>query len=631
MITDSFAIISLVLAIIWLVPLVCRKIHIPAIVGFIVMGIIIGEHGIGLLFGEHDSGLLAPNRTIDVLGKMGMLYIMLQAGIEIDMNDFRQYRWGAVVFGIYTFVIPFAFGLLVARLMGMSWQTSALLGAMFGSHTLMTYPIVNRYGVQQSAAVNMTVGATMLAITLSLLVLAVLKSRLLAGDGWEYWWTLAGKTALLGIMTFGVFPNIAKWFFRHNQNTSAGFAMVMLMLVASAGLADWAGLEAILGAFLCGVALNKWVPNLSPLMGRINFVGNTIFVPLFLLGVGMMIDVRLVVAGWGTVLIAAVMIVTKYTSKWLASWAAQRSFHLQALERELMFGLTHATAAGTLAIVTIGYKVGLFDITILNGTVVMILVLCTSASFVTEHAAKELALQEEARLESERTEDQWLVMQVAEQKDDALLTMAKLSQLPEPEFVTAVDWQEAEQFVERSGKSVVIYHEQQPLNTINRLLVAVPRYAEKERDFISCFGQIRRLSSQIGAKVVFYCNDDTKRPLQALCARPGKYLRASYRELTDWEDVLQIAKHIRRDNMLVMIQARHATPSYNPLFSQVPRMLREFFGGYSTLLLYPEQLTRAEVQDVLLADIPQPSAIWRIVSSVKEWLLTIWRKPQKRR
>ena len=154
MITDSFAILSLVLAIIWLVPLVCRKIHIPAIVGFIVMGIIIGEHGFGLL---------APNRTIDVLGKMGMLYIMLQAGIEIDMNDFRQYRWGAVVFGIYTFVIPFAFGLLVARLMGMSWQTSALLGAMFGSHTLMTYPIVNRYGVQQSAAVNMTVGATMLA------------------------------------------------------------------------------------------------------------------------------------------------------------------------------------------------------------------------------------------------------------------------------------------------------------------------------------------------------------------------------------------------------------------------------------------------------------------------------------
>ena len=621
MITNSLAILSLVLAIIWLVPMACRKIHVPAIVGFIVVGIAIGEHGFGLI---------GQNATIDVLGKMGMLYIMLQAGIEIDLNDFRQYRRGAVVFGLYTFLIPFALGLFAARVMGMSWQTSALLGAMFGSHTLMTYPIVNRYGIQQSAAVNMTIGATMLAITLSLLVLAVLKSKLLAGDGWEYWWTLAGKTALLAVVTFGFFPLIAKWFFRHKQNTAAGFAMVMLMLVVSAGLADWAGLEGILGAFLCGVALNRWVPNLSPLMGRINFVGNTIFVPLFLLGVGMMIDVRLVVAGWGTVLIALVMIVTKFAGKWLAAWAAQKTYRLSPLDRELMFGLTHATAAGTLAIVTIGYKVGLFDITILNGTIVMILVLCTTASFVTEHAAKELALLEEARLESERTEDQWLVMQVAEQKDDALLSISTLSQLPEPEFVTAQDWDDAEQFVERSGKSVVIYHEHQPLNTINRLVVAVPRYAEKERDFISCFGQIRRLSSQIGAKVIFYCNDDTKRPLQALCARPGKYLRASYHELTDWEDVLQIAKQIRPDDMLVLLQARHATPSYNPLFAQVPRMLREFFADYSTLLLYPEQSTHAEGQDILLTDLPQPSAIWRLVSSVKEWLFTFWRKPQKR-
>ena len=188
MITNSLAILTLVLAIIWLVPMACRRIHVPALVGFILVGILIGEHGLGLI---------GKNATIDVLGKMGMLYIMLQAGIEIDMNDFRQYRFGAVVFGLFTFVIPFTFGLFIARAIGLSWETSALLGAMFGSHTLMTYPIVSRYGVQQSAAVNMTVGATMLAITLSLLVLAVLKSKLLAGDGWVYWWTLAGKTTRL--------------------------------------------------------------------------------------------------------------------------------------------------------------------------------------------------------------------------------------------------------------------------------------------------------------------------------------------------------------------------------------------------------------------------------------------------
>lgn len=621
MLTNTFAILSLVLAIIWLVPLVCRKIHIPAIVGFIVVGIALGEHGLGIL---------GPNRTIDVLGKMGMLYIMLQAGIEIDMNDFRQYRRGAVVFGLYTFAMPFVLGLLAGHLVvGMTWETSALLGALLGSHTLMTYPIVNRYGVQQSPAVNITVGATMLSITLSLLVLAVLKSKVYAGEGSMYWWLLAGKTALLGVVIFAVFPKLAQWFFHRKQDSASGFAMVMLMLVCSAGLAEWAGLDAILGAFLCGVALNRWVPNLSPLMSRINFVGNSIFVPLFLLGVGMMIDIRLVVAGWGTVLMALLMIVLKLAGKGLASWVAQLSFGLSDMERQLMFGLTHATAAGTLAIVTIGYKIGLFDITVLNGAVIMILLLCTTASFITEHAAKELALQEEARLESERTEDQWLVMQVGEQKDEALKTMATFSQLPEPEFVTAADWKEALLMVEQSGKSVVIYHEAQPLNTIERLVVAVPRYAEKERDFISCFGQIRRLSSQIGAKVVFYCNEDTKKPLQALCARKGKYLRASYCELLDWEDVLQIAKQIRTDDMLVLLQARHATPSYNPLFENVPRMLKEFFGNHSTLVLYPEQRTHAEGQDILLTDIPQPSAIWRLVSRGKEWLLNLWRKPQR--
>ena len=619
MLTNTFAILSLVLGIIWLVPLACRKIHIPAIVGFIVVGVALGEHGLGVL---------GVNRTIDVLGKMGMLYIMLQAGIEIDMNDFRQYRRNAVLFGLYTFALPFGLGLLLGQVMGMSWETSALLGALLGSHTLMTYPIVNRYGVQRSPAVNITVGATMLSITLSLLVLAVLKSRMYADEGGQYWWLLAGKAAVVGVTIFVLFPELAQWFFHRKQDSASGFAMVMLMLVCSAGLAEWAGLDAILGAFLCGVALNRWVPNLSPLMSRINFVGNSIFVPLFLLGVGMMIDVRLVVAGWGTVVMAGLMIVMKLAGKGLASWAAQLSFGLSDMERQLMFGLTHATAAGTLAIATIGYKIGLFDITVLNGAVIMILLLCTTASFVTEHAAKELALQEEARLESERTEDRWLVMQVAEQKDEALKTIATFSQLPEPEFVTASDWKEALLMVEQSGKSVVIYHEEQPLNTINRLVVAVPRYAEKERDFISCFGQIRRLSSQIGAKVVFYCNEDTKKPLQALCARKGKYLQASYRELLDWEDVLQIAKQIRKDDMLVLLQARHATPSYNPLFTNVPRMLKEFFADYSTLVLYPEQRTNTAAEDILLNDIPQPSAIWRIVSGVKEWLLNIWRRSQ---
>ena len=424
MITNPLAIISLVLATILLVPMVCRKIRIPSIVGFIIIGMLVGEHGFALL----DGG-----NTIRTLGKIGMLYIMLQAGIEVDINDFRQQRNRAVLFGILSFLVPFVLGLATSLLLGFNWVTSALMGAMYGSHTLMTYPIVSRYGVQKNAAVNIAIGGTMLSITLSLLVLAFLKSNFVLTDEAGLW-PMIGKIALTLILITLVFPWLAQRFFKRWQDATSGFLIVMTMMVISAYMADWAGLEGILGAFICGVSLNKLVPNLSPVMQRINFVGNNLFVPLFLLGVGMLIDVSLLWSGWATIIIAIVMIATKLAGKWIASWLAQISFHLQGVERQIIFGLTHATAAGTLAIVTIGYETGIFSAEILNAAVLMILVLCTSASFVTEYAAKQLALQEQARLEADKIDDAWLMMTVAENRHYELRELGELSELREPEF-----------------------------------------------------------------------------------------------------------------------------------------------------------------------------------------------------
>ena len=364
-------------------------------------------------------------------------------------------------------------------------------------------------------------------------------------------------------------------------------------------MADWAGLESILGAFICGVALNNYVPNRSPLMQRINFVGNNLFVPLFLISVGMMIDVSLLWSSWTTIMIAAVMIATKLVGKWLAAWMAQKSFGLQAEERQLMFGLTHATAAGTLAIVTIGYETGIFNAEILNAAVLMILVLCTSASFITEYAAKQLALQEQARLEADKTDNSWLMLTVAENRHYELQELSELARTAR----TGVSRMRAtgpmrQQLINSQRKASIIYHPAQPINTINRLLVAVPRYAEKEHDFISCFGLVRRLSSQLGAKVVFFTNEDTQKVLQAFCRRKGKYLRASYREMENWEDVLMIAKQMAPDDMIVMINARPSTPSYNPLFEQVPDMLARFFSDHSYMIVYPEQETGAAIPDI---------------------------------
>ena len=611
MISEPLAIISLVLAMILLVPMVCRKIRIPSIVGFIIMGILVGPYGFELLGG---------GATIQSLGKIGMLYIMLQAGIEVDVNDFRQQRTHAVIFGFYSFILPFILGIGTSLLLGFDLVTSALMGAMYGSHTLMTYPIVSRYGVQKNAATNIAVGGTMLTITLSLLVLAILRNKVY--DASISTWGLVGRIALtIGVITI-VFPWLAQRFFKRWSDATSGFLIVITMMVMAAWLADWAELEGILGAFLCGVSLNKLVPNLGPVMQRINFVGNNLFVPLFLLGVGMMIDVSYLWSGWTTLIIAITMIATKLASKWIAAWMAQKSFKLQVEERQLIFGLTHATAAGTLAIVTIGFQLHIFGDEILNAAVLMILVLCTTASFVTEYAAKKLALQEEAKLEADKKDNSWLMMTVGENRSYELRELSELGELHDPDLASESDWSEATKLINSQPKASVIYHPSQPLNTINRILVAVPLYAEKEHDFISCFGLVRRLSSQIGAKVVFYTNEDAQKALQAFCRRKGKYLRASYREMENWEDVLMIAKQMGPDDMIVMINARPSTPSYNPLFEQVPVMLEKFFSNHSYMVVYPEQETGNEVPDLLTGDTTQASRTWKIVSAIKRAVLS---------
>ena len=244
MITNPLAIIALVLATILLVPMVCRKIRIPSIVGFIIVGILVGPYGFGLI----QSGT-----SIQTLGKIGMLYIMLQAGIEVDVNDFRQQRNNAITFGIYSFIFPFILGVATSLLLGFNWVTSTLMGAMYGSHTLMTYPIISRYGVQKNQAANIAIGGTMLTISLSLLVLAYLKSHYVYTDEISFWHQ-AFRIAITLLHILVIFPKIAQRFFKRWSDATSGFLIVMTLMVFSAWMAEWAGLEGILGAFICGAS-----------------------------------------------------------------------------------------------------------------------------------------------------------------------------------------------------------------------------------------------------------------------------------------------------------------------------------------------------------------------------------------
>ena len=610
-------ILTIVIGIIWFVPLICRKIHVPSIVGFILAGVLIGPSVLNIV-GESP--------TIKILGSLGMLYIMFQSGSEIDINDFKQYKYRSIFFGLCTFFIPFSLGILTSRyILDFNWTSSLLLGAMYGSHTLMTYPIVSRYGVQKNLAVNITVGATMLSITLSLMVLA-------AVEGLNH----SIKTAMDYVIQFfiltifllsvlWIFPRFARMFFKRYRDPISEFMVVMLMLVSSALLADLAGLEGILGAFLCGVSLNRLLPNRSPLMNRIAFMGNSVFVPLFLISVGLMIDIHAFWSGWATVMIAIAMIITKLLGKSIAAWIVQAIFRLSKHERQLIFGLSHATAAGTLAIVTIAYQMGILSAEILNASVLMILVLCTTASFITEHAAKELALQESAQLVADHEDDYWLLTSVGDDLRPAMREIGEMASLDNIEIAQSADWQDVSNLVEHTSKSVIVYHEAQPINTINRLVVAVPRYAEKERDFITCFGLVRRLAGELGAKVIFYAHPDTQIALQTICRRPGKYLRAAFRTMEGWEEVGILSQTIMDNDMLILLSSRKSTASYHPLFEEIPAMLTQHFTGFSSMVVYPEQLTGGPDMDTLLTEIPPASKTWSMITRAKQLVKRILR------
>ena len=608
-------ILTLVIGIIWFVPLVCRKIHVPSIVGFILAGIVIGPSVLNIV-GESP--------TFQILGSLGMLYIMFQSGSEIDINDFKQYKYRSLFFGLCTFFIPFALGVITSRfLLPYGWLPSLLLGAMYGSHTLMTYPIVSRYGVQKNVAVNITVGATMVAITLSLMVLAIVEGWSNTAQTTMDYVIQIGMLAVFLISVLWVFPRLARIFFKRYRDPISEFMVVMLMLVGSALLANLAGLEGILGAFICGVSLNRLLPNRSPLMHRITFVGNSIFVPLFLISVGLMIDIHAFWSGWTTLTIAIVMITTKLVSKNIAAWIAQFVFRFSKHERQLVFGLSHATAAGTLAIVTIAYQMGLLSSDVLNASVLMILVLCTTASFITEHASKELALQESAQLEADHEDDYWLLTSVGKDLRPTLREIGEMATLDNIEIKQSADWLDVSNMVEHTSKSVIVYHEAQPINTINRLVVAVPRYAEKERDFITCFGLVRRLAGELGAKVVFYAHPDTQVALQTMCRRPGKFLRASFRNMDGWEEIGILSQTIMENDMLILLSSRKSTASYNPLFEDIPTMLTQHFTLFSSMVVYPEQLTGGPDMDTLLMEIPPASKTWSLITRIKRFVKRI--------
>ncbi len=379
--------ICLLTGAILLAPLAARRLHIPGIVGLILAGILIGPHSFGIL--DRDPAM-------EMLGAIGLLYIMFAAGAEMDLHEFGRSRGRTAFFGAVTFLIPMIGGTLIGVYwLGFSWPTSILLASMFASHTLVAYPIVSEFGLAHKEVVVIGLGGTVITDTAALMVLAVIAGMEAGGMNALLWLRLLVALAVVGPGILLGMPPVARWFFR-SMGTGGGpqFLFVLFVMFFASNLAHVAGLEPIIGAFLAGLALNRLIPGNSPLMNRLQFFGNYFFIPFFLISVGMLVDLRTLMTEMKAWNVALSMVVVALSAKWLAARLAAWLFGYSRDEGYLLYSLSVAQAAATMAAVLVGYRIGIFDDAVVNGTILMILVTCLVAPWVAERFGRRIALQE---------------------------------------------------------------------------------------------------------------------------------------------------------------------------------------------------------------------------------------------
>src|SRR5690554_2147525 len=377
---------SLLLLIILLSPILLRKINIPGIIGLIIAGVLIGPHGLYIL---------EKNSALDLFSTIGLLYIMFIAGLELDLNEFKAHKNKSLLFGFFTFIIPLGVGFPVCYyLLNYDFNASFLTASMFATHTLVAYPIVSKLGISKNQAVAITVGGTILTDTAVLIILAVIMGNAQGNLNSEFWIRLGISLTIFSAILFLIIPRIAQWFFRNLESEKhSHYIFVLSIVFFAAFLAEVAGVEPIIGAFAAGLALNKLIPHSSALMNRIEFIGNSLFIPFFLISVGMLVDVSVILSGPTALIVAGTLSVVALFGKWFAALFTQLIFKYSKAQRQLIFGLSSAHAAATLAVILVGYKAEILDENILNGTIILILVTCIVASFATEQAGKEIIIQ----------------------------------------------------------------------------------------------------------------------------------------------------------------------------------------------------------------------------------------------
>lgn len=428
-ITSPTLIFFVVLFIILIAPIVMGKLRIPHIIGMVLAGIVIGPYGLNIL--ERDS-------SFELFGRVGLLYIMFLAGIEMDMEGLKKDLGKVTVFGLLTCFVPFILTYLsCVWYLGYPSLASLLLGCIMASNTLVAYPIVVRYGLQRSTVTTLSVGASMLSLLIALVVTAALVGSMSGDTGTLFWVMFFVKFVVWCIAMTWLIRHMTRWFLRRYSDSVMQYIFVLSVMFISAATCELIGLEGILGAFVSGLVLNRFIPNISPLMNRIEFIGNAIFIPYFLIGVGMLINAGLLLEGGNTILVVACIGIFGTLGKAIAAFLTSFFFHRSVHEGNLMFGMTSAHAAGAIALVMVGVNLELapgqhlLGDEALNAVVIMILFTCIISTVVTDYASRTIVLKEKSQRkmpeDDGKADDEKILIPVKYPETcDTLLNMAML-------------------------------------------------------------------------------------------------------------------------------------------------------------------------------------------------------------
>lgn len=658
--TDPVLVFAAVMLIVLIAPLLARTARLPGIIGLIVFGAVVGPHA---------AGILERGDTIILLGTVGLLYLMFTAGMSMDLHQFAQTKTRSFSFGTLSFAIPQALGIAAGvRLLGYDIGTALLLGSIVGSHTLLAYPTAKRIGITKNPAVTMTMGGTIFTDAFSLTVLAIVVAMALGDLSAVFWVQFAGLVGAFAMLIIFGLPVLGRWFFRNmkgSDEVNFGFLMVVLFLAAAGSQA--VGLAPIVGAFLAGLTLNRLVPDTGPLMSRLHFVGDAVFIPFFLISVGMLVDFRVLIGSWDVWYYALVFTGLVLAGKFLAAQIAQRVFRYSAAEGWTVYGLTIPQAAATLAVTLVGYEHDFFTEIEVNAVIIMMLLTCLAGPWLVDFFGRKVALAEDVASPVSAGAPLRILLPLANPASaPALMDLAfmiRRTDSSEPVYpltvanesgdvekqvasgermlgyavthataanvpvipVTRIDMNIAEgilrairelristliigwagdpsrrrrilgsvldQILESSPQSVFVCRFVAPLNTTKRVLLILPRFAEREPGFVEAIRMIRLMTNKLHAKLVCYTPEADPSELDARISKIKPNVPTECHTVAPWFNLVNNLRDVvERDDLIVLISAREGRLSWSPELNRLPRRLTDEFREENVILHYPTEL-----------------------------------------